>query len=195
MTSMSLVPPLALAFCLVASDALAFYEPDGFRGIQWGTSLTEAEQILKTLYANRVLVGEEPVCDGARTSERFADSEVCVANTDIESVRVKLYFEFYQDRFVAVTVLSTPKSYAALKRGFIARYGAPTRVDTTKKIGPFFEYTSEEVFWGGPTVHIKLLQYVGGPTFTVAVIALRSEVDRQAAEQRKSTGPPPQQPE
>ena len=192
---MRLVPALALAFYLVASDALAFYEPDGFRGIQWGTSLTEAEQILTGLYARGVLVGDEPVCDGARTSERPADSAVCVANTVIESVRVKLYFEFYQDRFVAVTVLSTPKSYAALKRGFIARYGAPMRADTRTKIGPFTEYTSEEVLWEGPTVHIKLSQYVGGPTFTVAVIALRSEVDRQAAEQKKSTGPPRPLPE
>jgi hypothetical protein len=189
-TGMGLVLPLALAFYLFASDALAFYEPDGFRGIKWGTSLTEAEEILKAFHAKRVLVGDEPFCDSARTSERPADSAVCVANADIESVRVKLYFEFYQDRFVAVTVLSTPTSYAALKRGFIARYGAPTRADRSKKIGPFSEYTSEEMFWEGPTVHIKLSQYVGGPTFTVAVIALRSEVDRQAAEQKKSTDPP-----
>ena len=141
-------------------------------------------------------MGDEPFCDSERTSERLADSAVCVANADIESVRVKLYFEFYQDRFVAVTVLSTPTSYAALKRGFIARYGAPTRADRRKKIGPFSEdeYTSEEVLWEGPTVHMKLSQYVGGPTFTVAVIALRSEVDRQAAEQKKSTGPPLQLP-
>jgi hypothetical protein len=189
---MSLVPPLALAFYLLVSDALAFYEPDGFRGIKWGTSLTEAEQILKALYAKRILVGDEPSCDSARTSERLADCAVCVANTDIESVKVKLYFEFYQDRFVAVTVLSTPTSYAALKRSFIARYGAPTRADRRKKIGPFSEYTSEELLWEGPTVQIKLSQYVGGPTYTVAVIALRAEVDRQAAEQKKSTGPPPQ---
>ena len=195
MNRMRLVPPLALAFYLVASDAVAFYEPDGFRGIQWGTSLTEAEQILTGLYARGVLVGDEPVCDGARTSERPADTAVCVASTDIESVRVKLYFEFYQDRFVAVTVLSTPKSYAALKRGFIARYGAPTQADTRTKIGPFTEYASEEVLWEGPTVHIKLSQHVGGPTFTVAVIALRSEVERQAAEQKKSTGPPRPLPE
>jgi hypothetical protein len=189
---MSLVPPLALALYLFASGALAFYEPDGFRGIQWGTSLTEAEPILRALYDRRVLVGDEPVCDSVRTRERPADSAVCVANTDIESVRVKLYFEFYQDRFVAVTVLSTPTSYAALKRGFIARYGAPTREDRGKKIGPFSEYTSEEVFWEGPTVYIKLSQHVGGPTFTVAVIALRSEVDRQAAERNESIGPRPQ---
>lgn len=178
---MRLVLPLALAFYLFASDAWAFYEPDGFRGIQWGTSLTEAEQILKALYAKRVLVGDEPICDGA----------VCVANTDIDSVRVKLYFDFDQDRFVAVTVLSTPTSYSALKRSFIARYGAPTRADTRKKIGPFSEYTSEEVLWEGPTVHIKLSQYVSGLTLTVAVIGLRSELDRQAAE-RKSTTPPPE---
>ena len=190
---MRLVLPLALAFYLVASDALAFYEPEGFRGVKWGTSLTEAEQILKAFYAKGLLVGDEPFCDSARTSEGLADSAVCVANTDIDSVRVKLYFEFYQDRFVAVTVLSTPTSYAALKRGFIARYGPPTRADRRKKIGPFSEYTSEEVLWEGPTVHIKLSQYVGGPTFTVAVIALRSEVDRQAAEQKKSTGPPQRQ--
>jgi hypothetical protein len=187
---MGLVLPLALAFHLFASDASAFYEPDGFRGIKWGTSLTEAEQILKAFYAKRVLVGDEPFCDSAPTSERLADSAVCVANMDIESVRVKLYFEFYQDRFVAVTVLSTPTSYAALKRGFIARYGTPTRADKRNRIGPFSEYTSEEVFWEGPTVRIRLSQYVGGPTFTVAVIALRSELDRQAAERKKSTGPP-----
>ena len=190
--ALSLAPPLTLLLLLVASNALAFYEPDGFRGITWGTSLTEAEQSLKSLYAKGIFVGDEPSCDSARTSERPADRAVCVASTDIDSVTVKLYFEFYQDRFVSVTVLSTPASYAALKRGFIARYGAPTRTDRKKKVGPFSEYTSEEVLWDGPTVHIRLSQYVGGPTFTVAVIALRSEMDRQAADREQSTGLPPQ---
>ena len=172
---------LALAFSLVVFEALAFYEPDGFRGIKWGTSISEAEQILRALYAKQVLVGDEPVCDNT----------VCTANTDIGAVRVKLFFEFYQDRFVAVTVLSTPPSYADLKRSFIARYGTPTRADTKKRIGPFAEHTSEEVRWEGPTVHIKLSEYVGGPTLTVGVIALRSEVDRQTAE-REQSAPPPQ---
>jgi hypothetical protein len=185
---------LALALHLPPSDALAFYEPDGFRGIRWGTSLAEAEEMLKALHAKRVLVGDGPVCDSAQTSGRPAGSSVCVANTDIESVRVKLYFEFFEDRFVAVTVLSTPTSYDTLKRGFIARYGSPTRAEKRNKIGPFTEYTSEEVLWEGPLVQIKLSQYVGGLTFTVAVIALRSEIARQAAQQKPSTGPPPELP-
>jgi len=192
MMRMGVALALALGFHLLASDALAFYEPDGFRGIKWGTSLADAQQMLKALYARRVLVGDEPSCDSAQTSSRVPDSAVCVASTDIDSVRVKLYFEFYEDRFVAVTVLSTPASYATLKRGFISRYGSPTRADTKKKIGPFSEYTSEELLWEGPMVQIKLSQHVGGLTFTVAVIALRSEIARQEAEQRKTMGPTPE---
>ena len=189
MMSMGVAFALALGFHLLASDALAFYEPDGFRGIKWGTPLAEAQQMLKALHARRVLVGDEPSCDSAQASGRLPDSTVCVASTDIDSARVKLYFEFYEDRFVAVTVLSTPTSYATLKRGFISRYGSPTRADKKQKIGPFSEYTSEELLWEGPMVQIKLSQHVGGLTFTVAVIALRAEIARQEAEQKKSMDP------
>jgi len=190
MTRAGVALALLLGLHLVAFDvpARAFYEPDGFRGIRWGTSLAEAQQTLKALHTKRILVGEEPVCDAAQGA---ADSVVCVASTDLDAVRVTLYFEFYEDRFVAVTVVSTPASYAALKRGFIARYGEPTRADKRTKMGPFSEYTSEELLWEGSTVQIKLSQFVGGPTFTVAVIALRSEIARQEAEQNKSAGPTP----
>lgn len=189
MTRVGVALALVLGFHLLAPDAEAFYEPDGFRGIRWGTSLVEAQKILKDLYSKRVLVGDEPSCNSAQASGRFPDSEVCVANTEIDSVRVRLYFEFHEDRFVSVTVLSTPTSYATLKRGFISRYGSPTRTDKKQKIGPFSEYTSEELLWEGPTVQIKLSQHVGGPTYTVAVIALRSELARQEAEQKKPMGP------
>src|SRR5262245_56480946 len=191
-TNMRRVLPLLVALSLFASEAPAFYEPDGFRGIQWGTSLAEAVQILKTLYAKRLLVGREPTCESARSAPG-SDSAVCTADMELESARVQLHFEFYQDRFVAVTVVSTPTSYADIKRSFIARYGAPTRADKKIKAGPFSEQMSEEMYWEGPTVYIRLSQYVGESTFTVAVISLRSEVDRQAAEQGKTTDPPTQQ--
>jgi hypothetical protein len=196
MTRAGVALALVLGLHLFAFDApaAAFYEPDGFRGIRWGTSLAEAEQTLKALYTRRVLVGDAPACDAASGGSAPADSAVCVASADIDAVRVTLYFEFHEDRFVAVTVVSTPASYAALKRGFVARYGAPTRSDKRTKMGPFSEYTSEELLWDGPTVQIKLSQLVGGPTFTVAVIALRSELARQEAEQKKSPGPTPEPP-
>ncbi len=177
---------LALALSLTPNAAPAFYEPDGFRGLKWGTSATEAEQILKGLFAKRVLVGDEPVCDRAPAGAAVADGPVCRAQADIGTVRVKLYFEFYQDRFVAVTLLSTPTRYADLRRSFVERYGPPTRAETKRRFGPFSEHSSEEVLWDGPMVHIKLAQYVGGPTLTVAVISLRSEVERRAAQSEAS---------
>jgi hypothetical protein len=182
---------LALALTLIPTAASAFYEPDGFRGVKWGTSATEAEQALKALHAKRVLVGDEPVCDRAPGGVAVADSAVCTAQTHVGTVRVKLYFEFYQDRFVSVTLLSTPTRYADLRRSFIERYGPPTRAETKMRIGPFSEHLGEEVLWDGPSVHIKLAQYVGGPTLSVAVISLRSEVDRRAVEPERSSAPPP----
>src|SRR5262249_30807345 len=106
-----------------------------------------------------------------------ADRVVCTAQTDLGSVRAKVYFEFTQDRFVAVTLLTTPAWYADLRRSFVDRYGPPTRAETKTRTGPFAEHASEEVFWEGPTVRIKLAQYVGGRTLTVAVISLRSAID------------------
>jgi hypothetical protein len=183
---------LALPLALVASSAPAFYEPDGFRGLTWGTATSEAEPFLRSLHAKRVLVGDEPVCDRAPAGATVGDM-VCTAHTDIGRVRVKVYFEFYQDRFVAVTLLSKPVRYADLRRSFVERYGAPTRAETKTRVGPFAEHSSEEVLWDGPTVRIKLAQYVGGPTLTVAVIALRAEADRRAAEPETPGPPTPQQ--
>jgi hypothetical protein len=173
---------LAIALCLIASAAPAFYEPDGFRAVKWGTSAAEAEQTLKALHAKRVLVGDEPACERVPADAAAPDNAVCTAHADIGSVRVTLYFEFYQDRFVAVTLLSSPTRYADLRRNFIDRYGPPTRAETKTRVGPFSEYSSEEVLWDGPTVRITLAQYVGGRAFTVAVISLRAEADRRASE-------------
>jgi hypothetical protein len=117
-----------------------------------------------------------------------ADS-MCTAQTDFGTVKVKLYFEFYQDRFVAVTLLSTPARYPELRRSFVERYGPPTRAETKRRPGPFSEHSSEEVLWDGSTVRIKLSEYVGGPTLTVAVIALRSESERRAAGSGTSSAP------
>jgi hypothetical protein len=178
---------LALALSLLPNATLAFYEPDGFRGVKWGTPATEAEQILKALHAKGVLVGDEPVCDRAPAGVAVADSAVCTAQTHIGTVSVKLYLEFYRDRFVAVTLLSTPKRYADLRRSVIERYGPPTRAETKRRIGPFSEHLGEEVLWDGPSVHIKLAQYVGGRTLSVAVISLRAEVERRAAEPHTSS--------
>lgn len=184
---------IALAvLALFASNAPAFYEPDGFRGITWGMSVSDAERTLKSLYAKHLLVGNEPTCETARGGQGIADSAMCTAAMQMDSIRIGLSFEFYEDRFVAVTVVATAASYGELKSSFIARYGAPTRAEKRTKPGPFSEYTSEELRWDGPTVRIKLSQYVGDLTFTVGVIALRSEWDRQAAEQERSTAPPPQ---
>jgi len=186
---MKLALLLAFALSLIAGAAAAFYEPDGFRGVKWGASTIEAERTLKALHAKRILVGDEPVCDPAPTDAAPADSAVCTAQADIGAVRVKLSFEFYQDRFVAVTLLSRPASYADLRRTFVERYGPPTRAETKTRSGPFEDYSSEEVLWDGPTVRIKLAQYVGGRTFTVAVISLRAEADRRAAEPEPSSAP------
>lgn len=117
-------------------------------------------------------MGREPTCENARGSKGVTtDSAVCAAAMDMDSVRVGLYFEFYQDRFVAVTLVSAPAAYADLKRSLIVRYGAPTRAETKMKVGPLSEHMSEEVLWEGPMVRIKLSQYVGDLTFSVAVIA------------------------
>ncbi len=182
---------LVVILLLVVSGAQAFYEPDGFRGVTWGMSLEDAERALTGLHAKRLLAGQEPLCQRERRNGALTESAVCVAAMDMDSVRLGLYFEFHQERFVAVTAVSAPASYADLKRALIARYGAPTRAETKTKAGPFSEYASEEVLWEGPTVRIKLSQYVGDRTFTVAVIALRSELDRQAAEREKSPDAPP----
>jgi hypothetical protein len=60
------------------------------------------------------------------------------------------------------------------------------------RVGPFAAHSSEEVLREGPTVRIKLAQYVGGSTLTVAVIALRAEADRRAAEPDAAGSPTPQ---
>jgi hypothetical protein len=184
-----LVTCLAVALSLVPVAAAPFYEPDGFRGLTWGTSSAQGEQTLRTLHAKRVFVGDEPVCERAPAAAGVAEQVVCTAQTDIGTVRAKVYFEFVEDRFVTVTLLTTPDRYVELRRSFVERYGPPTRAETKKRSGPFSEHSSEEVVWEGPTVRIKLAQYVGGRTLTVAVIGLRSATDSQPVEPESSGAP------
>jgi hypothetical protein len=180
---------LAVALSLAPATAASFYEPDGFRGLTWGSSVAQGEQMLKALYAKRVFVGDEPVCERARAATGVPERVVCTAQTDIGTVRVKVYFEFTDDRLVAVTLLTTPAWYADLRRSFVDRYGPPTRAETKTRSGPFAEHSSEEVVWEGSTVRIKLAQYVGGRTLTVAVIGLRSELGAAPSEPESAGAP------
>src|SRR5262245_61459574 len=78
----------ALVVLIASPAARAFYEPDGFRGIAWGTALSDAEREMKGLHAKHLLVGPEPACDRERRGGNVTENAVCVAAMEMDSVRV-----------------------------------------------------------------------------------------------------------
>jgi hypothetical protein len=122
---------LIITFC-ITTPAFAFQnEPDGFRGIKWGTNISELRDM--------GLV--EDVDDLKYYSRK--DDKMKLGDTDIEQIR----YGFYKDRFYTVKIsFSEFSNFTRLKATFIDQYG----------LGYKLYSKLEDYSWVGSTVSIVM---------------------------------------
>ena len=159
---------LATVLCvllLAVSDAFAFNEPDGFRGVPFGAS--EA-QMRKTVTSAQ--------CENHTPSDRWIGDRSCVTEFRIGSVAVDAIYYFRGGKFVRVSLHFDPRDFGRLVEIFKARYGAPTAS------------TADNLVWAGEKVNVSLRRYVVGGNRSAAgltTVAEMKETQRLRDEQTK----------
>lgn len=170
--------PLALGLLLV-SPAYAFNEPTDFRGISWGTSMEQAQQILLKNWEPSTQPGGGPECVPAKG--------FCRQRTTLGPVKVVFTYVFKADKFVTALVAFKPDDYVTVRRIFDEKYGQPTdrQIETIRtKMG--VPYENERSFWKGATASILLRRFAGRIDEGRAMVSLNASVDEGTAEREQA---------
>ena len=154
---------LALALLLLASPALAWNEPENFRGIPWGATMPQAQgTLLKTWPA------------GVTPPDCSRETGVCSHPGQLGPVEVTYLYSFKEDRFSFAEVRFQTIDYETVRRIFEERYGAPTL-----RHGDLNS-------WKGESVSV-LLQRIGSrPMEGLGLITVKSAVSKETAEREKA---------
>jgi hypothetical protein len=154
---------LALALLLLASPALAWNEPENFRGIPWGATMDQAQEtLLKTWPA------------GVTPPDCSRETGVCGHPGKLGPIDVTFIYSFKEDRFAFAQVRFKTIDYDTVRRVFEERYGTPTLRQ------------SDQIWWKGENASV-LLRRVGSRAMEgSALIALKSAVDKNTAERDKA---------
>jgi hypothetical protein len=153
-----------VAMALVAAPAaLAFNEPDNFRGIPWGSTMDQAQEtLLKTWPA------------GVTPPHCSRETGVCGHPGKLGPVDVTYIYSFKDDRFSFAQVRFKTIDYDTVRRIFEERYGTPTLRQ------------SDQNWWKDENASV-LLRRVGSRAMEgSALIALKSAVDKNTAERDKA---------
>jgi hypothetical protein len=152
---------------LLAAPAMAFEEPDSFRGVKWGASR-------KDLRAQLQRAGDTVKCEptiGCRSPVMIGPSPV----------QASYLFTPGEDKFEVAYLSFAPMHYAALRTIFEERYGVPSNVqeqEIQNRMGA--KYTNETAIWAGSLVTISLSRYGSKLDQGRAWIGLTAALDRQS---------------
>ena len=183
-------------FCLLsfASAALAFEEPDNFRGIKWGASPAEARQVIREQWEKR---GVQPKPYGRYVLYRFYpdDGRLTVPESGLDwfgfrdllgDADVRFTMKFLNNRFVHAEMEFDSGFLSIIQDAFEARYGPPTsKKDEEIQNRAGARFINRVLSWSGPTVSIRLEKYSGTVTNGRAWITQQPYVDYLREEQKK----------
>ena len=141
-----------LVLAVVASSALAFNEPDGFRGVPWGA----------TKDALRDKLGKAS-CGAYPADQRWLGDRLCTGAFPLGNVTVTAHYVFRSDKFVRVSLSFPSKDFDRMAAIFTERYGPPTVRDR------------EILTWTGTTTAISLHRYLSGAVGGFAGITTQAE--------------------
>src|SRR6267142_713495 len=104
----------------IASKTLAFNEPEGFRGVPWGTT---EEELLARLRIDgaQISCGDYPP-DGHWIAER-----ACNGAFLLDNIRLKATYGFRAGKFTRVFLQFPSNDFNRIAAIFVERYGASTR--------------------------------------------------------------------
>jgi hypothetical protein len=121
----------------VASSAFAFNEPDGFRGLPWGSTEGQMRKGMSTA-----------VCKDYPRPDRWEGDRFCVVELKIGDIPIDTLYAFRGNKFVRVTMEFPSRDFDRLVAIFQERYGVPTN-----KRPNFAE-------WVGARVNISMDRYL-----------------------------------
>lgn len=168
---------LAFAFILLlASPALAFNEPDGFRGVKWGAS---KDSLIDSATKRGDATALCPPTGLALT--------ICSTEAMIGPVPAAVEYRFRDDRFVSVAIRFQPSQFSGIAETFVLRYGAPTkRSQEPLQTRGGARLTNDVLRWNGKAVVIELRRYAVSADEGSAGLWTQAELTRALAERDKA---------
>ena len=143
----------ALTIVLLAGgSALAFNEPDGFRGVPWGASEDALRDKLGEASAPGVLWDK---CDASSPAQRWLADRFCTGAFPLGGKSVDARYMFRDNRFVAVTLTFPSTDFDYLAAIFNERFGAPT----SSTLAPPDQQINR---WQGERITITIQRYDPG---------------------------------
>ena len=141
-----------LLIALFPPHAMAWNEPDNFRGIPWGASLDDARRTLLDSWKPSEQLHGHPECPPAKAR--------CVQKGKLGPIDVTFVYTFKDDRFVSALIMFKAADYKAVRTILTERYGAPTtqqRIEIRTKVG--VPHESELGVWRGEKVSVMLERF------------------------------------
>lgn len=150
----------ALTIVGVSAAAESWQEPEDFRGLKWGASIPEMQQLYpKAMKLQRTFEGER--------IEGFS-----VFNQEIGSVKTSFVLGFLDNRFAFAEIAFKSPDFMTLREAFVTRYG-PAHSTREEKLQSRMgaEFTNQVLSWRGRTLSIYIAKYSGKVTDGTARIS------------------------
>jgi len=153
------------AYAALAYTAEPSREPEDFRGLKWGISVSEAHKIIQEQWDKRREAGETLV-SGTKKEEYVDDRTRRILYRDkIGTATVGILLDFLDEKFVSVILTFEPKDFNQIESAFRARYGKPTvdrRVPLNNAFGATF--VDQQLLWQFKSLRIALTKYADANT-------------------------------
>lgn len=149
MRQLRIVLASVLLVPLTFVSASAWNEPDGFRGVPWGTNRETVKEQMGLTNPNCFMASESTT------------AYVCSGTITVGGVEATVGAGFSDaDALISVVLFFESKDFDQMKAAFLERYGKPTSRETPtiqNRMGAKFE--QERLLWTGTKVVISLSRY------------------------------------
>ena len=106
--------------------ALAWEEPQDFRGLKWGTSSQEAESIIREQWRTRRESGEIIVNTDISTSHVDNRLKYLMFQDKIGDLPAVIDLSFLDDKFIYARIFFKSKDFRLIEAAFKEKYGPPS---------------------------------------------------------------------
>lgn len=165
----------ALGFVLLFSlPALAWNEPEGFRGVPWESS----EQVVKEKFGGP--------CVDLEKSQTILGERACSTIVTVGDVETKALFSFRTNKLIGVVLTFDENKFHLMRGTFVERYGKPSssrEVQAQTAIGA--RYVNQILEWKGDKIHISLHRYGSTVKESSAIFIVNSDLKEVEKAQQK----------
>jgi hypothetical protein len=161
---------LLAAVVIFVSPAVAWEEPDGFRGVTWGAPSSAVSAKIPEIKCY------EPNQIGASS---------CSGVVTIGPVVASVHLLFTPTGFEAVWINFKPRDFAAMRQIFVDRYGKPAEERSEPvQTRTGAKYDNVILTWTGDKAVIRLERFASRITDSFASIETRARHDREIGKLR-----------